>query len=367
MHGGRCLGELEHPRDDGLELIELLPDHPHIGAAGIVGREIQTQITIKELDHREWVADLVGNLGRQQSQRGKLLVLAQHILALENTGVESRVLQRHGGQAGKGGEQPFLVVIKPVGMVGKHRQNAHRLVFPKHRHRQQGTQRRMPWQIDHVDVLGGLHIQKLKMTPGGERRAHQTGIEGQIALGQRRIARAVQRNGAQTTPGRHVFKEQGCPGPEQAAGVAGDGVVQLLAFQFGDQGQTGIHQILQLRRLASQMLQLPEPQQDRGALLGQRDQIGQITGGEPVDRVAIQIDHAEDLAVFRHQRRSDLSAHLGPHRNVTRIRPHIGHQLWTAMKSHPSGDALTGTKRDVINTGRHATMHFNLQATRIRI
>ncbi len=63
------LREVEHPGHDRLELVELLPDHAHVGAPGIALREVRAQAAVQELEHRERVADLVGDLGGQESKR----------------------------------------------------------------------------------------------------------------------------------------------------------------------------------------------------------------------------------------------------------------------------------------------------------
>ena len=77
---------------------------------------------MEELEDGEGITDLVRNLGGEEAEGGEAFVFPEHIFAFENTGVEPRVLQGDGTEAGEGGAEAFLIVfeeIRSIGAIGR--------------------------------------------------------------------------------------------------------------------------------------------------------------------------------------------------------------------------------------------------------
>ena len=358
---GRGLGELEHARDDGFELVKFLADDADIGAAGVVLGEIEAEVAVKEFDDGERIADFVGDLGREQAEGGELLVLAEGVLALKNAGVEPRILEGDGGERRERGEEAFLVVVVAVGVVGEDAEDADGLVFPEHGNGEEGPERGMAGEIDDVDVFGRLDVEKLQMAAGREAGADQAGFQRKVALGQAGPGFAGKGHGAEAAAGGHVFEKQRRSGGEEAEGVARDGVVQLLAFELGDEGEAGGNEVFELPGLSVEMLELPEAEEDVGAFASDGDQIGEVGGGEASDDIAVEVDDAEDLVVVRNERGGHLGTDLGTDGDVARIGADIGHELRPAMKGDPAGDALAGAEGDLTDVGGHALVDLDFQ------
>ena len=78
---------------------------------------------MQELDHGEWIPNLVRDLGGEQAERCERLVFAQDFLGLENSRVEPGIVQSDGGEAGERREQPLLRVgetVRPRRVDGQH-------------------------------------------------------------------------------------------------------------------------------------------------------------------------------------------------------------------------------------------------------
>ena len=126
------LCEIEHPGHDRLKLVELLPDHAHVRAPGVALGKVEAHSAVEKLEHRERVADLVGDLGGEEPEGRQALVLAERLLAHEDAGVEPRILQRHGAKAREGAAEALLVIVEDRLPVREDDQHAHHLALEEH-------------------------------------------------------------------------------------------------------------------------------------------------------------------------------------------------------------------------------------------
>ena len=62
--------------DDFIQMLDFFAQDLRILRARVALRKAQVQRMIKHLHHREWIADFVRDFGGEQTQRGKLFVLA---------------------------------------------------------------------------------------------------------------------------------------------------------------------------------------------------------------------------------------------------------------------------------------------------
>ena len=103
MQCTRCPGEGEHAGNDAFELFDFFRDDLQVAPPRVIGREIDAQGAVQELDDSERIPDLVGDLGGQQTESNEGFVFAPHLLGLEDPGVEPGILERHRREAGEGG------------------------------------------------------------------------------------------------------------------------------------------------------------------------------------------------------------------------------------------------------------------------
>ena len=108
---------------------------------------------------------IMGDFGGEEAEGGEAFVFPEHIFAFENTGVEPRVLQGDGTEAGEGGAEAFLVVVETVCAGGKHGQHAQHVVLKHHGCRKHRSQPRSARHVGHLEELGGAEVLEPDLPP----------------------------------------------------------------------------------------------------------------------------------------------------------------------------------------------------------
>jgi hypothetical protein len=170
---------------------------------------------------------------------GELLVLAQRLLALEDAGVEPRVLEGDGGQRGQRGAEPFFVVVEPMHLTGEDRQRAQHLAFEHQRRGQHRAQAFVERQVVDVEVFGRLDIGELDLLAGVQGGGDGARLQRQVILATRPGMSPRLRIGERDQPQHiagsveHVETAGACL--HDLAGVAGDGLEEFAFLHLGDQ------------------------------------------------------------------------------------------------------------------------------------
>src|SRR5690606_28091074 len=131
-------------------------------------------------------------------------------------------------------------------------------------------------QIDEVDAFGRLDVEELDGAAGVKHRGDQAGLDGKIDAGGRVGGAAGDGYEARGHGVRINQVESAGAAAENLAGVAGDRVVQLLRFEFGDEGLANGDKAFELAGLALGVAELPDALQDGGGLLGEAAEAGEV-------------------------------------------------------------------------------------------
>ena len=100
--GFGATGEVQDSVHDAVEVIHLLAHDADIGLAGITRTEVQVERVVKHLHHRQWIADLMGNFGSQESQGTEAFALAEGLFDGDDAVVEAGFFESQGRQFGIG-------------------------------------------------------------------------------------------------------------------------------------------------------------------------------------------------------------------------------------------------------------------------
>ena len=176
MQGRRGAGEGKHAGDDLLELLDFLGDDLQVAAARVVCGEVGAERAVEEFDDGERIPDLVGDLGGEQAEGGEGLVFTQHLLRVENAGVESGVLQGDGGETGEGREKPFLIVAEPVRYTIEDREHPGRRALEDERCGQGRAERGIAGEVRSLTVAGAIDVLKLGGLAGANDRGEQRDV-----------------------------------------------------------------------------------------------------------------------------------------------------------------------------------------------
>ena len=106
---------------------------------------------MEELEDGEGITDLVRDLGGEEAEGGEAFVFSEHIFAFEDTGVEPRVLQGDGAEAGEGGAEALLIVVEAMRSIGEHREDGEHFALEQQGAHEHGAQRGIAGNVREVD------------------------------------------------------------------------------------------------------------------------------------------------------------------------------------------------------------------------
>ena len=102
------------------------------------------------------------HLGGQQTERGKLLILAQLLLHVHHPFIEPRLLDGDGGQLRQGRKDANLFVREDVRLAGIDAEGADGLAAIQQRHAEQRHQDLAPRHLRALIPAGHLHVLDLQ-------------------------------------------------------------------------------------------------------------------------------------------------------------------------------------------------------------
>ena len=362
--GGR-LAELEDAGDDGLELVEFLADDAQVGAARIIGREVQAEAAVEQLEHGQGIADLVGDLGGEQAEGRELLALAEGLLAAEDAGVQPGVLQGDGAKAGEGGGEALGVVVEPVHPAAVDGEGAEGLLLVDERGEEDGVQAGVGRQVGQTMKLGRLDVGELGLPVRVERGSGEAGGEREFAGGRCDRTEGTQGDTTEGAAGRFLQEQGGGLDAQHHARIARDRVEQFLRFELGDEGLARRDEGFELAGLALQVLEEPEATEGAGGLVGERGELREIGRRESVSTVMIEEDDAEDVFIGA-QGCGHLALHAGVDRPVASVRGHVGDEHGLGVQGDPAGQTLAGIEGQALGIGERVA-GLDLQPVRVGI
>src|SRR5688572_30496579 len=111
---------------------------------------MQVERVKEHFDDRERIADFVRDFGGEQTQRGKLFVLAELFLDIDDSFVEAGLFNRDPGKLGERGENANFLVRKAVGFA---RINTQRADACPRKNERNTEERDQPLLASHLDML----------------------------------------------------------------------------------------------------------------------------------------------------------------------------------------------------------------------
>ena len=133
----RRSGKIEDLFHDFIQVLHLLSHHFRIPGPRVALRKLQIERVVEHFHYRQRIADFVRDLGREQTERGELFVLAHLLLNIDNPLVEPRLFDSDGGQIGEREKNADLFIGKDMRLAGIDAQRADGLSAEDQRHAQQ--------------------------------------------------------------------------------------------------------------------------------------------------------------------------------------------------------------------------------------